>query len=300
MQGRVPLIISVNRNCLDDGPGIRSSVFFKGCPLRCAWCQNPEAQETGARLQLDASLCMGCGRCAEVCPLHCGKPASDPVPRSSLCRFCGCCVDPCPTGARSVVGRTMTAEELVDDLAKDAAFYRHSGGGVTLTGGEPTLFPEFAGEVAERLSRLHIPVLLETCGYFDWEKVERSLLPHLAGVFFSLSLADPRLHAEHTGRSNELIMENLGRLARRGAPTCTPRITLIPGITDTEENLRAVAGLVKDACLAHAVLLPYNPLWLSKCAALGLQPRYRNAAFMGDEELSRCRSTLQSAGIAVG
>lgn len=294
---RPPLIVDLKRNALDDGPGIRSVLFFKGCPLRCVWCQNPESLRLEAEIQRDASACAGCGRCRAACPPKRARPAAEREDGAD-CRLCGRCVEACPANARRVAGTGRGVDDLVAALLRDEVFYRRSGGGVTFSGGEPTLFPELAGAIAQRLRARGVHVLLETCGHFPWEGVREHLLPHLSAVYFDLKLADPEQHRRHTGVDNARIHENLRRLATSGTDLL-PRVPLVPGITDAPENLRALADLLRGLGLRRAALLPYNPLWLGKRRALGLELPYAHDAWMSPADVARCARVFAEAGIAV-
>lgn len=296
----MPLVADVKRNSLDDGPGIRSVVFFKGCPLRCVWCQNPETLSTRAEIQRSVELCTRCETCRTVCPVHVARPSPDAEDRHR-CQRCGRCVEACPPSARRLVGTPADVERLARLLTRDAPFYRRSGGGVTLSGGEPTLHAELAGALAARLAEADIPVLLETCGLFGWSAVQRHLLPHTTTVYFDFKLADEQRHREATGHSNRRLLANLRRLVDRGTDLLV-RVPLVPGITDDDANLQAIAGQVRELGLTRLALLAYNPLWIPK--RQGLAPGgdalpYRHDRWMSDEDLARCRATVESAGLEV-
>jgi pyruvate formate lyase activating enzyme len=293
---RAPLVVDVKRGSLDDGPGMRSVVFLKGCPLRCVWCQNPETVRPRAEIERLPGSCIGCRSCETACPAGRARPAAE-TESARDCRVCRACVDACPSAARRVSGEAMTAAALVARLLRDAPFYRRSGGGVTLSGGEPALYPEWLGEVARSLRERGVHVLLETCGHFEWARFAEHLLPHVSTIFFDLKLADPARHARFTGRTNERIHENLRRLVAGRAADVLPRVPLVPGITDDEENLRALAALVRALGLRRMALLPYNPLWVPKRRALGGRLEYDRETFMSDEELARCRSVVTGAGL---
>jgi pyruvate formate lyase activating enzyme len=290
------LVVEVKRNSLDDGPGIRSVVFFKGCPLRCVWCQNPEALRPAPELQVLAGRCVGCGGCVAACP---GRVAVSGEP-AARCTACGRCVEPCRAGARRLVGTAYDIDDLAALLLRDEPFYRASGGGVTLSGGEPTMASAVAGLLAARLVERGVHVLLETCGCFAWEPFARDLLPHVSTIYFDLKIADTARHHEHTGRDNELILRNLRRLAGPEiAPRLLPRVPLVPGITDGEESLAAIAGLLLELRLPRVALLPYNPLWLPKRRALGLDLPYSHDGWMTTEQVERCRDVFRRAGLEV-
>lgn len=297
---RVPLIADVKRNSLDDGPGIRSVVFFKGCPLRCLWCQNPETLSTRAEIQRSVDLCDRCETCLTVCPVHVARPSTDAEDRHR-CQRCGRCVEACPPSARRLVGTPADVNRLARLLTRDAPFYRRSGGGVTLSGGEPTLHAALAGALAARLAEADIPVLLETCGLFGWTSVERQLLPHVATVYFDLKLADEARHRAATGHTNRRILVNLRRLVDRGTDLLV-RVPLVPGITDDDANLAAIALKVRELGLERLALLAYNPLWIPKrqgLAAGGGGLPYAHDRWMSEPEVARCVATVERAGLEV-
>lgn len=297
---RPPLIADVKRNSLDDGPGIRSVVFFKGCPLRCSWCQNPETLSTRAEIQRSGDLCARCGACQSACPVQVARPGTDAEdPRR--CQRCGRCVQACPQGARRLVGTPADVEDLARLLGRDAPFYRRSGGGVTLSGGEPTVHVTFAGRLAARLADAGIPVLLQTCGLFGWTAVGRLLLPHVTTVYFDLKLVDEKRHREATGHSNRRILANLRRLVDHSTDLLV-RTPLVPGVTDDAENLTAIAQHVRGLGLTRLALLPYNPLWIPKrqglAAGAGALP-YQHDRWMSDQDVARCVSLVADQGLEV-
>ncbi len=242
--------------------------------------------------------CAECRRCGPVCPHAIARPAAEPQD-VARCRACGACVDACATGARRVAGEVWALDELTALLLRDEPFYRLSGGGVTLSGGEPTVYPQYAGELAARLGEADVHVLLETCGHFAWEDFERRLLPHLSAVYFDLKLADEEEHRRHTGRGNARIRANLERLVRAGTVEVLPRIPLVPGITDGEANLTALADLLRDLGLPRVALLPYNPLWVSKREALGLDLPYARREWMEPDREARCSDMVRTSGLEV-
>jgi pyruvate formate lyase activating enzyme len=263
---------------VNDGPGVRETVFFKGCPLRCNWCHNPEGWEMRPQLMVRYGECTGCGACRAVC-------------RHDSCTACGECVNVCPGRLRSVCGRVISAAALADALKKNAALYRDMGGGVTFSGGEPLMQPAFLMETMRLLPGVHKAV--ETCGYAP-EDVFRDAAGAADLMMMDVKLADAGLHKKHTGAPNDGILRNLRWLADGGTPFIV-RIPLIPGVSDTERNLEATAALLKGAkALRYVELLPYNRLAGAKYESLGM--RYR-PLFDTDKPVNVNQQAFYDAGI---
>ena len=256
---RTPLVFNTQRFCLHDGPGIRTLVFLKGCPLRCAWCSNPESQSPNAELMHLRRLCAVCGSCAESCPED-AITMTDDGPRidRERCTICGDCVAACPTGAMAISGTAYGVDELVALVTRDREFFETSGGGVTLTGGEPLAHPAFAADVLAALRDRRILTAIETCGCADWEAFER-VLPHTDLFLFDLKHHGAERHREGTGVSNNRILGNLRKLASTGAEIAV-RIPLIPGFNMDRDDVLAMARLAEDAGVRNLELMPYHRL----------------------------------------
>ena len=265
---RHPLIVNIRHDSADDGPGIRTVAFFKGCPLRCSFCHNPEAQETGPEIAFYRERCIECGRCAEACTRRAISLENPNRISRDRCRPCGDCAAACPAGALRYIGTRHSPEELARLLLRDLRFFRH-GGGVTLSGGEATMAPDYVEALLSHLRAEGVHVMLQTCGYFNADIFFRQILPGLDGILFDLKFADPAEHRRHTGKSNRLILANLRRLLAERRVAVRPRIPIIPGVTDTTENLRGLAALLRASGAAEVELLPYNPLGLEMYRALG-------------------------------
>ena len=249
MTGRV---FDIQRFSIHDGPGIRTAVFFKGCPLRCAWCHNPESQRPGPELLFFAHKCVGCGKCAEICDNT----------HTDRCTACGRCAAVCPHGAREISGYEITADEVLEKVLRDRAFYETSGGGVTLTGGEPLAQPDFAEELLRKCGDSGLHTAIETCGCAPWETFSR-LLPYLDLVYFDIKGIDPALHKRNTGVDNGLILANASR-QKESVKEVVFRMPYIPGYNDGE--LEAI----KDFAGAFPLqLMPYHATGEGKYAALG-------------------------------
>ena len=268
MSGAVEgLIFDLDTFAVHDGPGLRIAVYLKGCPLACAWCHNPESRRAGPELILLRDRCARCGACVPSCPRGAHRLADGAhLLQRDLCQACGTCVDRCVHGALALKGHPIAASAVVAKAVRLRPFFDHSGGGVTLTGGEPTLQPEFADAVLAGCQEQGIHTALETCGACAWERLAL-LLPHTDLVLYDLKLMDDAEHRRWTGASNRLILENAARLA--GAKVQV-RIPLIPAITDTDENLRGLFAFMQSVGLPSAALLPYNPAAAAKYEWLDL------------------------------
>jgi pyruvate formate lyase activating enzyme len=254
-----------------DGPGIRTLVFMKGCPLRCTWCCNPESHQPCAQVRYLRSRCRGCHLCSETCPHGAIEPLTGFV-RIGFTRCTGCndhlCLDACPHEALSLCGFRMSSRELVSEVVKDLDFYRNSGGGVTFTGGEPLAQPEFLRESLEFCKTKGIHTAIETCGYGSLENL-RAIVPYTDLFLYDLKLADPAMHREFTGKSNRLILKNLEYLSHEQKEIII-RLPLVPGITDTPDNIGAIIRLMKELGLGEINLEPYHPLGITKYEQFGI------------------------------
>lgn len=253
---REGIIFDIKQMAVFDGPGIRTTVFFKGCPLRCQWCHNPEGLSPSPQLMVSRNSCLHCGRCEAVCPHPDG------------CTSCFACVEVCPLHLRKIAGERYTAERLAQVLRKNEDILRKNGGGVTFSGGEPLMQAEFLLETAALLGGLHTAI--ETSGYAPGE-VFRRVIGQLDFVMMDLKLIDREQHRHYVGADNGLILENLEQLKRSGKPFVI-RVPLIPGVNDTEENLTATARLLQDAeRLEKVELLPYHQTAGAKYTMLGME-----------------------------
>jgi pyruvate formate lyase activating enzyme len=256
------VIFNIQTYSIHDGPGIRTTVFIKGCPLRCAWCQNPESQMGIPQLFFNRELCAGCGRCLQVCPegaieLHEGKSWTNRI----VCRGSGKCVEVCPNEARNMAGRYVTAGEVFKKVMEDKIFYERSGGGVTLGGGEPLASPEFSASLLRLCKNAGIHTALDTCGYAKWETVKQILL-HVDLVLYDLKHMDPAAHRLYTGVSNEIILENAKRICKELHISLLARIPIIPGFNDSIGNIEATGRFIATELGAstEVYLLPYHQL----------------------------------------
>jgi pyruvate formate lyase activating enzyme len=264
-------IWDVKRYALHDGPGVRTTVFFKGCPLHCLWCCNPESQSFDPELAWLKEACIGCDRCRDVCPQG-AITVVDGVRQIDMthCDLCGRCTDVCVGGALIRIGRRITVSELLSELVRDSVFFQRSGGGLTLSGGEPAAQPVFARELLRRYKTeengLH--TALETCGHVPWEDLA-AVLESTDLVLYDVKSLDPQAHLSGTGSDNQLILDNARRIAASGKPMVI-RLPLIPGYTDSEDNVTAIAAFARQLAGVEEIhLLPYHRLGEPKYGRLG-------------------------------
>ncbi|MHC1713267.1 MAG: glycyl-radical enzyme activating protein [Solidesulfovibrio sp.] len=274
------LVFNIQKYSLHDGPGIRTIIFLKGCPLHCLWCSNPEGISPNPQPWLDREACVSCGACAQVCPqgLHVlrsgltGTPVHE-LEEHGLCLACGWCVEVCPAAALEISGRLMTVAEVMDVALQDEPFYRTSGGGVTLSGGEVGVQPAFAREVLEACREHGLHAAIETSGCLPWEILE-SLARRADLTLFDLKHMADAAHRQLTGRSNRGILENFVRLLRTGGEVMA-RLPLVPGLNDDPQSLTAALHFLEEqaACggrLLGVEFLPYHAYGAGKYARLGL------------------------------
>jgi pyruvate formate lyase activating enzyme len=278
-----PLIVDIKRGGLMDGPGIRSVVFFKGCPLKCVFCQNPEAQYPEAELAFFKRECIKCNTCVEACPQKAIDPGLEGRINRDKCIRCGICADACPGKGLRVIGIYYAVEELVDILMEDYNFYRNSNGGVTLSGGECTLYPDYLESLLKPLKAKSVHVALETSGYFDYEIVKEKILPYIDIIYYDIKIFDKDDHIRFTGKSNQKILDNLKYLINDSAVEVHPRIPIIPGITDTRENLSNIVGFLRGIGCKEVSLIPYNPMWIDMAESLGRPKSTLPGKFMKPE-----------------
>ena len=264
-------IFDIKRFAVHDGPGIRTTVFFKGCPLRCLWCHNPESMKKQKQIVFFPSKCIGCGECVKRCPN--GAIEFTPEGRKyyrDKCTLCGTCVEYCYAEATVMEGKEVTVEEVIEEVKKDMPFYENSNGGVTLSGGEPTMQPDFCLAILQESKKAGMHTAIDTSGQVKWETFKK-ILEYVDLVLYDIKHSDPVKHKEYTGVSNETIISNLKKLDELGIPIDI-RMPMIPGLNDSEENLTAVAELLKDMKNAQNVkLLPYHRLGEGKYERLGME-----------------------------
>jgi pyruvate formate lyase activating enzyme len=301
-----PLVIDVKGNSLDDGPGTRSVVFFKGCPLDCYWCQNPESKRVAAELSFDREKCVAGRECIKVCPEGALEPGNPLDVNRKRCTLCFECVPVCPSMALERVGREMSVEDIVKKVVPYKPFFKNTGGGVTLSGGEPTLFMDFASALVKRLKEEHVHTLVETCGRFDFHHFSEKILPHVDLIYMDMKIVDVREHKKWCGVGNEKILENFLRLHhmwQKGGVEIKPRTPLIPGITDTDDKMAALARFYEKHGIKRTALMKNNPTWLNKFEKIGVDSNIPQGSTMRDfydqDRFIRIKEMFEENGIEV-
>lgn len=292
-------ITNIQKFSIHDGDGIRTTVFFKGCPLKCEWCHNPETQRFEKEMQVDREKCTGCGTCASVCPNGAVRMTEDHRPSwdPKACTFCGKCENFCPAGVREIVGREYTVKELTKELMKDQMFYEESGGGVTFSGGEVmSMDMDFILAMAKELKRQDVTLTIDTCGYVPYERFEK-ILPYVNTFLYDVKVMDPELHKKYMGTDNKLILENLIRLSQDGARIYI-RIPTIKEVNGNEENMKETIAFLKqhDIHPAGVNLLPYHDTGSGKYAKLGMEYKGTDLHAPDKEEMEALAALFVNAG----
>ena len=290
-------VTNIQGYSIHDGPGIRTVVFLKGCPLRCKWCANPENLEDKLQIGWISKLCTGCGRCAKTCRFGAILPGEDHRIDREACTRCGECVDTCFYKALVRYGEQMTAEEVFGKVRRDKMFYDTSGGGVTVSGGEPLTHPDFVKELFTLCRGEEIHTCIETCGCVP-QKAMETVLPETDLFYFDLKIADPEIHRQYTGMDNEQILSNARYLAGAGADILF-RQPLIPGINDSESNIEKTAAFIRSLNRPDLAiqLMPYHRMGLSKYAALDKPYELEEIQIMAGEDVEKVRSSYEAQGV---
>ncbi|MGY0613642.1 glycyl-radical enzyme activating protein [Vibrio sp. FJH11] len=290
------VLFNIQRYSLHDGPGIRTIPFFKGCPLSCKWCSNPESQQAKPELIFKSSDCVSCGKCIDVCKAGAISRSNPNFIDREKCIECGACVDVCPTGALEIKGKRMSVEQVLLELKKDENLFRRAGGGITLSGGEPLAQPEFARELLKGCKAKGWHTAIETTGMALKQTIE-DVFPWIDLALVDIKAINPHVHKEGTGVDNRIILENILRISF--ITKVIVRVPVIPGFNDNEEEIQAIgefAQLMSNVDTIH--LLPYHNFGENKYSLLGRIYPMGNTESNPDEKIEQLKRKVESMGFA--
>ena len=293
------IIFDIQHYSIYDGPGIRTVVFLKGCPLRCAWCHNPESQIMNPEISWLESKCRACGKCVAECPNKAARLSKFGLNRDgNICIACGRCALVCETGATQIIGKEMISEDVMKKVIRDKPFFDNSEGGVTFSGGEPAYQNAFLLDLLSRSKEAGIQTAIETCGYFD-ESLIDELVPLTDLFLFDLKALDTTRHKAFTGKDNKKILDNfISILNKAGAKRIVPRIPLIPGINTDEASIEAFAGfLLLNGYQEEVNLMPYNSLYKTKFEKIGRGFEYREFGKLDEDEIRQITARFALYGL---
>jgi pyruvate formate lyase activating enzyme len=293
------IVFDIKKFSIHDGPGIRTTVFFKGCPLSCWWCHNPESQAPEPELVFQKSRCIRCGTCLEVCAQGAISWDGDVVSTNrEKCVLCGACVEACYAEARTIVGQEMTVAQVMAEIERDIAFYDESGGGVTFSGGEPLSQRDFLSALLQACKEKEIHTAVDTCGFATWETCD-SVREHVDLFLYDLKLMDDAKHRKFTGVSNELILRNLQMLSTR-EHNITLRVPIIPGINDDDKNIRQTGAFATALPHLNRVdILPYHHAGAEKCNRLHKVYGLPETRPPSDERMAKIAQIMRGFGLQI-
>ena len=295
------VVFNIQRFSIHDGPGIRTTVFLKGCPLNCGWCSNPESIRLSPEIITRDIKCIGCGKCAKVCPQQATVVANNTrIIQWEKCNYCMKCVEVCPSGAIQAVGKRMSVAEVMDVVRRDASYYRRTGGGMTLSGGEPLMQWQFALELLQEAKKKGFHTTLDTSGCADWEVLDK-VLNYTDLVLYDVKLLNSVRHRESTGVPNERILENLRKTLEKSSFKVWLRHPVIPQFNDSEEEFEELREfiLALKPSVEKVSLLPYHKFGEPKYAATGKVYPWKDIPMISDEQIQKFKKLFESYGIKV-
>lgn len=291
------LVFNIQRYSIHDGPGIRTTVFFKGCPLRCRWCSNPESISPVAEIMVREARCNSCGRCLKVCtPGALSLAASGLRLDRDRCHLCLKCIEACWEDAIEVAGHEMTVGEVVEECSKDELFYRNSGGGITLSGGEPLLQADFAMELLRRLKEAGFSTALDTCGQVSWEVMGKAL-DYTDLVLYDVKHIDSAEHRDGTGSDNKLILSNLEKAMDTNKSRVWIRVPVIPGYNDSDQYMQGLAGRLHGMKAEKVSLLAYHEWGRVKYQSLGKAYQLNGRQPLTNERMYELVEVFKTSGL---
>jgi len=292
------IIFNIQRYSIHDGPGIRTTVFLKGCSLNCWWCQNPESQLSGQEMIFWGDRCIGCGACSTICPSGAIQIKNGiPVTEKEKCILCGKCIEKCPALAREMIGEKLTAEEVIKEIEKDLVFYEESGGGVTFSGGEPLGQSEFLKGLLNCCQEKKIHTAVDTSGYISWGILNK-IHSKVDLFLYDLKIMDNERHKKYTGVSNEIILKNLEKLSSVHNNIFV-RFPVIPGINDDYQNIREIGEFLSSLKIAQLNILPYHHIGIDKYKRLGMTYKLADIQPSSKEKISEVSAILRKFNLNV-
>ena len=290
--------INIQKFSVHDGPGIRTTVFLKGCPLNCWWCHNPESQNIKHEILFFKERCTGCGVCVKRCPENAIEiKGGYPVTDKHKCILCGKCSDFCPTTAKEYVGKDVSVKEIMKEIIKDQVFYEESGGGVTFSGGEPMLYKDFLDEVLKACKTRGIHTAVDTSGEVSFESFDK-IKDNVDLFLYDIKMMDTKRHKKYTGVGNELILENLKRLSDSGANIFV-RMPIIAGINDDDLNIDESVTYLSKLNIIEVNLLPYHKMGMDKYKRLDMKYKLSGMEKPSDARMEQIKNKFIKAGIKV-
>ncbi len=293
------VVFDIKKFAVDDGPGIRTTIFLKGCPMRCWWCHNPEGQLSTPELMYRKNRCISCEDCISSCPrgaLSISGRRKLSIDRKD-CDVCGKCALKCPTGALEIVGKEVGVNEVVKEIVKDSAFYDESRGGITISGGEPLLQIDFLNALLDECKNRNVHTVVDTSGFASRVTIEK-IKDKVDLFLYDIKIMDEKRHKKYTGVSNKQILENFKTLANNGSDLLV-RVPIVPGITDSRDNVARIAEFIVSCSVEHTCLLPYHRAGIEKYRGLGRSYKLKKIGTTSDQRLNSIKEQLEDLGLSV-